>query len=146
MKTFKQIVEKFQAAANYHTYIQSFGFGSLDNLNNMINQGYPLMWLRPLQSTGVQPYGQRTLSFEVYILTVPKQTDSDLVQQYSDTERTCYDVYTYFRDGQDQQSYEVNLTLMVPVAEAFQDRLCGWVMNIDVITDSSGLTFCKIPH
>jgi len=49
MKTFKQIVEKFQAAATYHTYIQSFGFGSLDNLNNMINQGYPLMWLRPLQ-------------------------------------------------------------------------------------------------
>ena len=145
MKTFKEIVEKFEAAANYHIYIQSFGFGNLDRLNDSINQPYPLMWLRPLSSTGVSPYGQRTLTFEVFMLEIPKGDDSNYIQAYSDTERALYDVYTFFRDGAEQQTYEIAMLNITPVSEAFQDRAIGWVSQMQVITDSSGLSICYIP-
>ena len=145
MKTFKEIVEKFEAAASYHIYIQSFGFGNVDKLNDTINQPYPLMWLRPLSSAGVSPYGQRTLTFEVFMLEIPKGDDSNYIQAYSDTERALYDVYTFFRDGAQQQIYEVAVRSINPLSEAFQDRAIGWVMTIDVVTDSSGLSICYIP-
>ena len=145
MKTFREIVEKFESAANYHIYIQSFGFGNVDRLNDTINQPYPLLWVRPLGSLGVSPYGQRTLTFEVFMLEIPKGDDSNYIQAYSDTERALYDVYTFFRDGAQQQQYEVAVRSINPLSEAFQDRAIGWVMTIDVITDSAGLTICNIP-
>lgn len=145
MKTYREIIEKFERAANYHSFIKMFGHGSLDKLNDIPNQPYPLLYVRPLTSPGVQPYGQRTLTFEVYILDIPKLDRATDIQTMSDAERTLYDVYTYFRDGAEQQEYEINMTTIAPVQEAFQDRLFGWVGTFNVITDSSGLTICNIP-
>ena len=145
MKTYKDIIEKFQRASQYHTFIQSFGHGGLDKLNDAPNQPYPLLWVRPMASVGIQPYGQRTLTFEVYVLDVPKLDRSTTVQTMSDAESTIYDVYAYFRDGAEQQQYEISMTGITPVAEAFQDRLFGWVATVDIITDTSGITICNIP-
>ena len=145
MKTYKQIIDKFDRASQYHTFIQSFGHGSLDKLNDASNQPYPLLWVRPLASVGIQPYGQRTLTFEVYMLDVPKLDRTTDTQTLSDAERALYDVYAYFRDGAEQQEYEISMTAITPVMEAFQDRLFGWAATIDIITDTSGITICNIP-
>lgn len=145
MKTFREIVEKFESAADFHIYIQSFGFGNIDRLNDTINQPYPLLWVRPLGSLGVSPYGQRTLTFEVFMLEIPKGDDSNYIQAYSDSERALYDVYTFFRDGAEQQEYQINMLNITPVSEAFQDRAIGFVSQMEIITDSSGLTICNIP-
>ena len=145
MKTFREIVEKFESAANYHIYIQSFGFGNVDRLNDTINQPYPLLWVRPLGSLGVSPYGQRTLTFEVFRLEIPKGDDSNYIQAYSDAERALYEVYTFFRDGAQQQEYQINMLNITPVSEAFQDRAIGFVSQMEIITDSAGLTICNIP-
>jgi glycerophosphoryl diester phosphodiesterase len=145
MKTFREIVEKFESAADFHIYIQSFGFGNIDRLNDTINQPYPLLWVRPLGSLGVSPYGQRTLTFEVFMLEIPKGDDSNYIQAYSDSERALYDVYTFFRDGAEQQEYQINMLNITPVSEAFQDRAIGFVSQMEIITDSAGLTICNIP-
>ena len=146
MKTYREIIEKFETAATYHDHIKSFGHGSLDKLNDVMNQPYTLCWVRPMASLGIQPYGQRTLTFEVYILDIPKLDRTTDIQTMSDCERILYDVYTFFRDGTDQQTYEVNLTGVTPVQEAFQDRVFGWLGTFDIITDSSGLSYCNIPN
>ena len=145
MKTYREIIEKFERAATYHSSIQSFGHGSLDKLNDVPNQPYPLLFVRPMGSPGIQPYGQRTLTFEVYILDIPKLDRTTDIQTMSDTERILYDVYTYFRDGAEQQEYEISMTGIAPVQEAFQDRVFGWVGTFNIITTSSGLTICNIP-
>lgn len=145
MKTYLEIVDKFQSAANYHTAINSFGHGSLDKLNDNVNINYPLLYVRPLASQGVQPYGQRQLTFEVYVLDIPKLDRTTDIQTMSDAERMLYDVYTFFRDGAEQQTYEIGMTGITPVQEAFQDRVFGWVGVFNVVTDSSGLTICNIP-
>ena len=145
MKTYQDIINQFQSVANYHTYIQSFGHGNLDNLNNIINQPWPIMWVRALESQGITSFGSRTLSFEVYILSIPKQTDTDLIQVLSDTERVSYDIYTYFYDGQDQYDYTVTMQSIIPLNEAFQDRMAGWVSRLDFQTSTAGLSYCNIP-
>src|SRR5210317_268142 len=146
MRTYKEILEKFEHCVTYHDHLKSFGHGSLDKLNDVMNQPYPLLWIRPMASLGIQPYGQRTLSFEVYVLDVPKLDRTTDIVTMSDCERTLYDVYAFFRDGTEQQTYEVNMTGITPVQEAFQDRLFGWLGNFDIVTDSSGLTYCNIPN
>jgi len=145
MKTYKEIIEKFQSAATYHSAIESFGHGSLDKLNDIPNQPYPLLFVRPMGSPGIQPYGQRTLTFEVYILDIPKLDRTTDVQTMSDAERILYDVYTFFRDGAEQQLYEINMTTITPITEAFQDRVYGWMGTMNIVTDSSGITICNIP-
>lgn len=145
MKTYLEIVEKFQRAAEYHIGINTFGHGSLDKLNDNQNINYPLLYVRPLNSLGVQPYGQRTLTFEVYVIDVPKLDRTTDIQTMSDAERMLYDVYTFFRDGAEQQSYEIAMTGITPVQEAFQDRVFGWVGTFNIITTSAGLTVCHIP-
>ena len=145
MKTYADIINKFQSAANYHASIQSFGHGSLDKLNDTMNQPYPLLYVRPMGSPGIQPYGQRTLTFEVYILDIPKLDKTTDVVTMSDCERILYDVYTYFRDGAEQQEYEISMTSITPIQEAFQDRLFGWMGTFNIVTDSHGLTICNIP-
>ena len=145
MKTYREIIEKFERAADYHSFIQSFGNGSLDKLNDSINQPYPLLWVRPLASIGIQPFGSRTLTFEVYVLDVPKLDRATDVQTLSDCERTLFDVYAYFRDGAEQQDYGINMTALTPVMEGFQDRMFGWVATIDIDTSTAGITICNIP-
>ena len=145
MKTYREIIEKFQSAATYHSAIESFGHGSLDKLNDIPNQPYPLLFVRSMGSPGIQPYGQRTLTFEVYILDLPKLDRTTDVQTMSDAERILYDVYTFFRDGAEQQEYEINMTAITPITEAFQDRVYGWMGTMNIVTDSSGITICNIP-
>ena len=145
MKTYKDIVDKFQRASEYHTFIESFGHGGLDKLNDAMNQPYPLLWIRPLQSTGLLPYGQRTLTFEVYMLDIPKLDRSTDITTMSDCERALYDVYAYFRDGAEQQEYEIEMATITPIQEAFQDRVFGWMATVDIITDSSGISICNVP-
>ena len=145
MKTYKDIVDKFERASEYHTFIQSYGHGSLDKLNDAMNQPYPLLWVRPISSIGIQPYGSRTLTFEVYLLDVPKLDRSTDIQTMSDAERALYDVYAYFRDGAEQYEYGVNMVTIVPVMEGFQDRMFGWVATIEIETTTQGITICNIP-
>ena len=145
MKTYREIIDKFERAATYHSSIQSFGHGSLDKLNDTPNQPYPLLFVRPMGSPGIQPYGQRTLTFEVYILDIPKLDRTTDIQTMSDCERILYDVYTYFRDGAEQQEYEIAMTTITPIQEAFQDRVFGWMGTMNIVTDSSGITICNIP-
>ena len=71
MKTYKQIVDTFEAAANAHIAIKSFAEGSLDYLDaHSQNIKYPFVFLRPVASPGlVQDFngvsGQRSLTFEL---------------------------------------------------------------------------------
>ena len=85
------------------------------------------------------------MPIEVYMLDVPKLDRTTDVQTLSDCERALYDVYAFFRDGAEQQDYGVNMTAITPVMEAFQDRLYGFMANIDIDTNTSGITLCNIP-
>lgn len=130
MKTYKQVVEVFQEAADNHAAIKSFASGPLSYLDsNSQNIRYPFIFLRPISSPGLIN-NTRTLTFELYSLDVPKQDDENALTVMSNTELYLYDVGAYIRRGPYQQDMGFDMSNIVPVNEAFQDRVYGWVSTV----------------
>lgn len=150
MKTFKQVVEYFEQAANDSLVVNTFQFGTIDKLDaSNQNVEYPYVFLRPVTSPGIvlNPNGvsgTRTLTFELYSLDVPKLTDSDYLGVMSDTEQTLYDIIGYANRGAQQQNNFVTLVNIAPVNEAFQDRVFGFVGTIN-FTEAGVLDYCNFP-
>jgi len=145
MKTYKQIVETFETAANNHLAIQSFASGPIDYLDsNSQNIKYPFVFLRPIEGIGFVG-NVRTLTFELYSLDVPKTSDENALTVMSNTELYLYDVGAYVRRGPEQQVMDFEMTALAPVNEAFNDRVFGWVATIDY-TEPAVYNYCNYPQ
>ena len=150
MKTYKEVVETFQAACTAHLAIKSFAEGSLDYLDaSSQNIQYPYIFLRPITSPGINLNpngisGTRSLTFEMYSLDIPKLSDESPLKIKSDTEQYIYDLISYFNLGSAQQTEWINLANIIPVDEAFNDRAYGWVSNL-TYTDVYTLNYCAFP-
>ena len=133
--TYEQIVNQFALACNEHLQIASFDSGTIDYLDaSAVNRLYPFVYLRPLST--VQANKVRTLSFELYSLDQPKVESSSNTSVISNTEIYIYDLLAWFNFGPTnrQQTYQVNMVNGIPVNEAFQDRLFGWMATVEIIT------------
>ena len=150
MKTYKEVVETFQAACTAHLAIKSFAEGSLDYLDaSSQNIQYPYIFLRPITSPGINLNpngisGTRSLTFQMYSLDIPKLSDESPLKIKSDTEQYIYDLISYFNLGSAQQTEWINLANIIPVDEAFNDRAYGWVANL-TYTDVYTLNYCAFP-
>ena len=150
MKTYQQVVETFQSASNAHLAINSFAEGALDYLDaSSQNIKYPYIFLRPLTSNGIVLNangisGERTLTFEMYSLDIPKLSDASPLKIKSDTEQYIYDLIAYVNLGSQQQTEYCTLQNITPVDEAFNDRAYGWVGVVN-FTDTYVLDYCSFP-
>ena len=147
MINFQEIVNLFEMAVEQNQYYKGFGFGAIDNLDSVVNRGYPLMFMRPLSSLGLsgQDGRVRTLTFELYSLDVPKLSDNDRRISLSNTEQGIYDVYGFILDGPVQYDFDMSFTNIVPLLEAFGDKAAGWVATINLESTASGISYCNIP-
>ena len=147
MINFQEIVNLFELAVTQNQYYKGFGFGSIDNLDAVVNRGYPLLFMRPLSSQGLsgQDGRVRTLTFELYSLDVPKISDHDRRVSLSNTEQGIYDVYGFILDGPVQYEFDMSFTNIVPLIEAFGDKASGWVATINLESTASGISYCNIP-
>jgi hypothetical protein len=144
MFSYKQIVEVFQQAAENHIAIKSFQTGPLSFLDSSSqNTRYPFIFLRPITSLGLQD-NIRTLTFELYSLDVPKQSNPSPVQLLSNTEQYLYDIGAFIRRGEFQQDLNFTMDNIVPVNEAFQDRVYGWVSTVNV-ENQAVFDLCNYP-
>lgn len=142
--SYKRIVTLFEEATTAHKGVFSFGFGSIDNFDALSqNVKYPYVFLRPLQSAGLQNM-TRTLNFELYCLDVPTLSNQEPVDIMNNMEQTIYDILSYFNRGSYQQDIQINLSNIIPTLEAFNDRAFGWVANIAVVTDGK-FDYCNFP-
>ena len=133
--TYEQIVNQFALACSEHLQIASFDSGTIDYLDaSAVNRLYPFVYLRPLST--IQANRVRTLSFELYSLDQPKVESSSNTSVISNTEIYIYDLLAWFNFGPTnrQQTYQVNMVNGIPVNEAFQDRLFGWMATVEIIT------------
>lgn len=144
LRTYKQIVDIFEDAANAHEYVNAFAHGSLDFLDSSSqNVKYPYVFLRPMQSAGLID-NVRTLTFELYCLDVPKLSTESPVDIISRMEQVLYDLGAYFNRGDYQQTIQFQLTNIVPIAEAFNDRAYGWMGNTNIINQGY-YNYCAYP-
>jgi len=146
MNTYSQIVGYFEDATTSHLAIQSFAEGAIDYLDaNSQNIKYPFMFLRPLVSPGLSN-NTRSLTFELYSLDVPKLSNQSPLLVKSNTELYIYDILSYLRFNNTDTPYGVDFILnnITPVNEAFNDRVYGWVANINV-TEDAIYNYCNFP-
>ena len=145
--TYRDIIEQFQAATNASLAVATFDTGTIDFLDaNAVNKNYPYIYLRPISSPGVVDR-VRSLTFELYSMDVPSLQDQSPVRVLSETEQRIYDTIAWFNFGpaERQQVYEVTMTDLSPVNEAFQDRVFGWVATIEVATPFNW-NYCDYPQ
>jgi len=148
MISYTTIVNDLKSNASSLTSVNNVDFGSIDKLDaNAQNVVYPYVFFRPLTSRGV-PFGDvmvgiRSLQFEMYVMDIPKVTDEDMVDVMSNCEQIGYDILSLAYDGSQQSDYTITNSSMIPLFEAFQDRVGGWVFNLDVQTSTAGLTSCN---
>jgi hypothetical protein len=147
MINFQEIVNLFEMAVDQNQYYKGFGFGAIDNLDAVVNRGYPLMFMRPMSSPGLsgQDGRVRTLTFELYSLDVPRLSDHDNRISLSNTEQGIYDVYGFILDGPVQYDFDMSFINLVPLIEAFGDKAAGWVATINLESTASGISYCNIP-
>jgi hypothetical protein len=144
MTSYKDIIGQFETATTLHQGISEFSYGTLDQLDGVTqNIDYSYMFLRPLQSIGLQN-NTRTLTFELYSLDVPKLDDPQGLQVMTQTEFAIYDIAGYFNRGPLQQTTQVNINNITPVNEAFMDRVYGWVANITYF-EQGVFNYCVFP-
>ena len=146
MNTYSQIVGYIQDAADKHLAIKSFAEGPISYLDsNSQNIRYPFIFLRPLTSPGLSG-NIRTLNFEMYSLDVPKLSNESPTLIKSNTELYIYDIMSYLRFNNTDTPYGVDFILgnIIPVNEAFNDRVYGWTANISV-TEDAVYNYCNYP-
>jgi len=148
MISFNTVVDDLKESANELTTVNTVGFGTISMLDaNQQNAVYPYVFFRPLTSPGIrfgQPMiGGRTLNFEMYVMDVPLLTDTDMVDVMGNTELIGYNIISKFYDGSYEPRYTVSVGSIVPIFEAFGDRVGGWVFNLNVETDPTGITNCN---
>jgi len=143
-KSYEEIINDFITACSLHLGIKSFDTGTIDFLDaSAANREYPYVFLRPVSSPGLQGR-TRTITFELFSLDVPKQSNESPVQLLSLTEQYLYDLISWFNQGTQQQTYDISVLSISPVNEAFQDRAFGWVAVINV-TVPYVYDYCNFP-
>tara|TARA_R110000803_G_scaffold206623_1_gene274016 strand:- start:2534 stop:3004 length:471 start_codon:yes stop_codon:yes gene_type:complete len=143
---YSEIIDLFQQRCDAHLAIASFDSGTLNHLDaSAVNRKYPYVYLRPMNSLLLDR--TRTLSFELYSLDIPDLNTSSNIQLLTDTEMYIYDLMSYFEFGPTtiQQNYDMAITDCIPVNEAFQDRVFGWMASIDITTPFN-LNYCVYPE
>ena len=144
--TYRQIVDAFEQAANAHLQIASFDSGTIDFLDaSAQNRLYPFVFMRPMSALLADR--TRTLTFELYSLDQPALKSQSNIDVISNTEQYIYDLMAWFNFGpaSRSQTYDITVTNIAPVNEAFQDRVFGWVATVDVITPFN-LDYCNYPQ
>ena len=86
----------------------------------------------------------RTLTFEMYTLDVPTLKNQSPVDLMTRMEQVSYDIGAFFNRGVYQQTIQYQMIDMVPINEAFNDRVYGWMANINII-EQGYWNFCDFP-
>lgn len=144
--TYRDVIDAWKAAADAHVQVASFDSGTIDFLDaSAVDRLYPYIFMRPLSATVAERV--KTYNFELYSLDIPKISAGNSIEVVSNTETYIYDLVAWFNFGPAarQQYYDVVINNSAPVNEAFQDRVFGWVANINVVTPFN-LDYCNFPQ
>jgi hypothetical protein len=136
MTNLAALIQEFKTIATNHAFINRFGNGPIDNVNETIpNDGmYPELWVIPQQVTldnNAIVYNMRILVFDI------DSTDDSLRDQIlSDTLMTLNDVVKLFRNGGPSNDYEIlDAPQALPFEQEFVDYCVGWYCDLLIVTD-----------
>jgi hypothetical protein len=130
--TFKDVVTTLEAYCDQHPQINDFGFGDLSTINTNAMQ-FPAIWLNPVPSS---KNGILTkLKFDMYILDILKQDETNLLDVMNNTLIYGNDVIANFWEDPDETNgFELNeeSVSFTPFEGKFDHLLGSWIVNIEI--------------
>ena len=137
MITFNNIVERFKIFAENHFFIETFSFGSPDDVDLAKFTNFPLMHL--VYTGATYDPGTKTYNLEVYILDVPADKTKKVDRQkevVSDAEQCAEDIIADIKNGGNiflfAQDYEVVNATTTPLEEETKNVLSGVLLDLSV--------------
>jgi hypothetical protein len=137
MITFNNIVERFKIFAENHFFIETFSFGSPDDVDLTKFTSFPLMHL--VYTGATYDAGTKTYNLEVYILDVPADKEQKTDRQkevVSDAEQCAEDIIADIKNGGNiflfAQDYEVVNATTTPLEEETKNVLSGVLLDLSV--------------
>src|SRR6056300_1447885 len=137
MITFNNIVERFKIFAENHFFIETFSFGSPDDVDLSKFTSFPLMHL--VYTGATYDAGTKTYNLEVYILDVPGDKTKKVDRQkevVSDAEQCAEDIIADIKNGGNiflfAQDYEVVNATTTPLEEETKNVLSGVLLDLSV--------------
>ena len=137
MITFNNIVERFKVFAENHFFIETFSFGSPDDVDLTKFTSFPLMHL--VYTGATYDPGTKTYNLEVYILDVPADKAKKVDRQkevVSDAEQCAEDIIADIKNGGNiflfAQDYEVLNATTTPLEEETKNVLSGVLLDLSV--------------
>lgn len=137
MITFNNIVERFKIFAENHFFIETFSFGSPDDVDLAKFTSFPLMHL--VYTGATYDPGTKTYNLEVYILDVPADKTKKVDRQkevVSDAEQCAEDIIADIKNGGNiflfAQDYEVVNATTTPLEEETKNVLSGVLLDLSV--------------
>lgn len=137
MITFNNIVERFKVFAENHFFIETFSFGSPDDVDLAKFTSFPLMHL--VYTGATYDPGTKTYNLEVYILDVPADKTKKVDRQkevVSDAEQCAEDIIADIKNGGNiflfAQDYEVLNATTTPLEEETKNVLSGVLLDLSV--------------
>jgi hypothetical protein len=135
MITQKSMYNMFKQISEKHTFIKSFGYGEIEDIEPFIstNKLYPTLWVSLNQVTMVNGVINREYNIVVAdLLLNGRENYLDILNQ---TEQTCFDIFNILTQN-GQLTYEVtSQPILTPFTERFSETLAGHTLNIVVSTD-----------
>jgi hypothetical protein len=133
---FSTLIIELQNFATNNAFINRFGFGPIDNVEETIpNDGtYPILWVIPqgvvLDDNSIV-YNLRVLVFDI-----DERSDGLREQILTDCLLTMNDFVKYFRIGDAGDDYSLlNKPQAVPFEQQFVDYCVGWYADVQIGTD-----------
>ncbi len=137
MITFNNIVERFKIFAENHFFIETFSFGSPDDVDLAKFTNFPLMHL--VYTGATYDPGTKTYNLEIYILDVPADKTKKVDRQkevVSDAEQCAEDIIADIKNGGNiflfAQDYEVVNATTTPLEEETKNVLSGVLLDLSV--------------
>lgn len=158
----KNILDDLKELQRKHYQLNSFGTGDIRQLIYLTqdNAGgdntdwsapiYPLMYVIPGNINRNENFVQYNLNVIILDKMNAKNFDNE-VDIMSDTAQICSDVLAQFKyavtaaQGNYEARYDLVLpSAMTPISEGFDDILCGWNLQLQVLVDDP-LNRCIAP-
>ncbi len=137
MITFNNIVERFKIFAENHFFVETFSFGSPDDVDLTKFTSFPLMHL--VYTGATYDPGTKTYNLEIYILDVPADKTAKVDRQkevVSDAEQCAEDIIADIKNGGNiflfAQDYEVVNATTTPLEEETKNVLSGVLLDLSV--------------
>lgn len=136
MITQKSMYNLFKQISEKHTFIKSFGYGEVEDIEPFIgvNKLYPLMWVSLNQTTIANGLVFREYNIIVGdLLLNGRENYIDILDQ---TETICIDIFSILNQS-GQNTFEVSSQpILTPFTERFSETLAGHTLNLTIQTDA----------